>query len=171
MVALARRLQAEVQGAGLERPPAGRAPAPRELVALYDALISSEPLRSATRKLFADGHYAEAVEEAYKCVNNTVQQKSRLDNDGHDLMQQAFREKDPVLKLSALKTKSHVNEQVGYRLIFAGCITAIRNPRAHGHDLRDDPPVALEMLVWANHLLRVVQRATRARHRKKASGP
>jgi uncharacterized protein (TIGR02391 family) len=142
-----------------------------QLVTLYDSLISSEPLRSATRKLFVDGHYAEAVEEAYKCVNNTVKGKSRSSRDGQDLMHHVFSEEDPLLKLNALRTVSERDEQAGYRFIFAGCMTGVRNPRAHQHNLRDDPQAALELLVWANHLMRVVAQAKRVRRRQKVKMP
>ncbi|MBI4505354.1 MAG: TIGR02391 family protein [Chloroflexi bacterium] len=138
-------------------------PSSQDIMALYNSLISYDPLRSATEKLFMDGHYAEAVEEAYKCLNNAVKDKSRLQKDGYDLMLHVFKEDKPILKLNNLKTESDQDEQKGYRFIFAGCMTGIRNPRAHGHDLRDDPSAALEMLVMANHLMRVLERAKRGR--------
>jgi uncharacterized protein (TIGR02391 family) len=168
---LARRIQSDAQRLGLG-PARGPRPAPsKDPADLYDRLISSDPLRSATRKLFMDGHYAEAVEEAYKCLNNTVKSKSRSARDGQNLMQHVFSEEKPVLKLNALRTLSDRDEQAGYRLILAGCMTGIRNPHAHGHDLRDDPEAALELLVWANHLMRVVAEATRVRQKRKVKTP
>jgi uncharacterized protein (TIGR02391 family) len=163
----AKRIQGDAQRLGLVLGRAPRPVPPKGPADLYDWLMSSDPLRSATRKLFMDGHYAEAVEEAYKCVNNTVKGKSGLSRDGQDLMHHAFSEQNPVLKLNALRTTSERDEQAGYRLVFAGCMTGIRNPRAHGHDLREDPQAALELMVWANHLMRVVARARRVRQRRK----
>jgi hypothetical protein len=68
--------------------------------------------------------------------------------------------------LNAMRSTSERDEQTGYRFIFAGVMTGIRNPRAHEHQLRDDPDVALEMLVLANHLARMVTRSVRARRRR-----
>ena len=173
VVRSARRLQFEIDKLGMGRPPSPKAIdlQPDDFKALYDILIKSEELREVTRQLFFDGHYARAVEEAYKCVNNTVKAKAQISNDGQDLMNQAFSEKNPILKLNELKTDSHRNEQVGYMLIFGGCMTGIRNPRAHEHRKKDSPEGALELLVWANHLMRVTDRAKRVRKPKKVSKP
>jgi len=169
----ARRLQGEIDKLGLGRPsrPKPAVPKPEDFAKLYDILVKSKALRDTTRKLFFDGHYARAVEEAYKCLNNTVKIKSRLSKDGQELMTQAFSVKSPILRLNDLKTDSQKNEQVGYMFIFAGCMAGIRNPRAHEHELWDSPDVALEMLAWANHLMRVVHKAKRVRKPKKASIP
>lgn len=170
---IARRLQREIDKAGMGRPSRPRAVVskPEDFRGLYNNLVTSKALRDTTRKLFVDGHYARAVEEAYKCLNNTVKAKSGLSMDGQDLMNQAFSLKNPVLKLSALKTDSQKDEQLGYMLILGGCMTGIRNPRAHEHQLWDLPDVALEMLAWANHLMRVVGRAKRARKRRNSLTP
>jgi uncharacterized protein (TIGR02391 family) len=117
-----------------------------------------------------DRHYARAVEEAYKCLDNVVKDKSGLSISGKDLMNQAFSEKNPILKLNDLKTTSERDEQIGYMLIFGGCMTGIRNPRAHEHQKEDAPEVALEMLVWANHLMRMIDKAKRVKKRKKPLG-
>jgi uncharacterized protein (TIGR02391 family) len=85
------------------------------------------------------------------------------------LMNQAFSEKNPVLKLNELKTDSQRDEQVGYMSIFGGCITGIRNPRAHDHKKTDTPKVTLEMLTWANHLMGIVNKAKRVKKSKKTT--
>ena len=173
IVQSARRLQSEIDKLGMGRrsPPSIIPPKKQGVVELYDVVIDSNELRNVTRKLFVDGHYARAVEEAYKCINNTVKAKSGLSVDGQDLMNQAFSIKNPILKLNALKTDSQRDEQLGYMLSLGGCMTGIRNPRAHEHQLWDSPNVALEMLAWANHLMRIVDKAKRVRKRKKTLPP
>ncbi len=168
----AKSLQGAIDKLGMGRPsPKTVTPKPKDFVGLYDILVTSEALRDVTRKLFVDGYYARAVEEAYKCLVNVVKDKSDLSSDGKDLMDRAFSEKNPVLKLNALKTTSQKDEQIGYMLIFGGCVVGIRNPRAHDHPKIDSPEAALEMLVWANHLMRFVDEAKRVRKRKKALIP
>ncbi len=72
----------------------------------------------------------------------------------------------PTLKLNKLKSTSEKDQQVGFMQILAGCMTGIRNPRAHEHRHFDEPNAALEMLALANHLMRLVGNATRSRSRK-----
>jgi uncharacterized protein (TIGR02391 family) len=173
IVQSARRLQSEIDklGMGQQSPPSNIPPKKQGVVELYDVVMDSDELRNVTRKLFVDGHYVRAVEEAYKCINNTVKAKSGLSANGQDLMNQAFSIKNPVLRLNTLKTESERNEQLGYMFSLGGCMTGIRNPRAHEHQLWDSPNVALEMLAWANHLMRIIDKAKRVRKRKKTSVP
>ena len=173
VVQSARRLQLEIDKLGIRSslPQKAAFIVSEDFVGLYDILVKSKELRSATRKLFTDGHYARAVEEAYKCVNNLVKSKSRLSTDGQELMNQVFSEKNPILRLNEFKTKSQKNEQLGYMQIFAGCMTGVRNPRAHEHELQDSPDIALELLAWANHLIRVVHKSKRSRIQKKTTTP
>lgn len=169
-----RRLQSEIDRLGMRRhlyPGTARPQEKPGALGIYDAVVDSQELRSVTRKLFKDGHYARAVEEAYKCINNRVKAKAGLSADGHELMNKAFSVKSPVLKLNPLVTDSHINEQVGYMLSLGGCMIGIRNPRAHEHQLCDSPSIALEMLAWANHLIRRVEKAKRVRQRSKPRTP
>jgi uncharacterized protein (TIGR02391 family) len=141
-------------------------PSTPPLALIYDQLVTDTDLCRATRALYANAHYAEAVEGAFKCLNNLVKRKSRLvDDDGEALMEKAFSEKNPVLALNRLKTSSDRNEQVGYMLLFRGAMRGIRNPRAHEHLLTDDPQPALELIILAQHLMRVARTAHSRRPR------
>ena len=129
----------------------------------FDSRITNSGLRHSTRKLFADGHYSMAVFKAFLYVENFVQERSGVvDNDGADLMNKVFSVKNPVVRLNAGRNKSERNEQLGYMQMFSGAMTAIRNPRAHEFDWYDDPEEALELLLFANHLVRRVSRAQRS---------
>jgi len=132
---------------------------------LYDILITDESLRKATRQLFRDKHFALAVEEAYKCLNNVVKRRSGLGSDGANLMRTVFSPDKPRLKINELETLSQKDEQRGYMEIMAGCMVGIRNPRAHEQGCVDDPCTALEMLIWANHLIRIVKASKRTRRK------
>ena len=133
----------------------------RTFLEKFDDAVTNEALRSASRQLFADGHYSEAVESAFKRLNNEVKAKSGLaELDGDRLMRQAFSANDPKLRLNDFSTPSEKDEQRGYMDIFAGAMTGIRNPRAHEHQIVDQPDVALELLVMANHLMRILNRSS-----------
>ena len=129
---------------------------------LYDYQITDPDLHRISRKLFADGHYAIAVERAYVYLNNLVKDKAGLgDEDGVALMNRTFSPKNPILKLSSLSSTSERDEQLGYMQILTGVMLGIRNPRVHEHEINDTPQEALEMLGLANHLARKVIGAMR----------
>ncbi len=123
---------------------------------LYDTMITNKSLRRKTEKLFKDGHHVRAVEEAYKLIDNLVKKKADLektDFTGAALMNKVFSPKNTLLKLNEGKSSSEQNEQAGYMQIYAGCMTGIRNPRAHDTDWEDTEERALQLLTFANHLI------------------
>ena len=103
------------------------------------------------------GHYADAVESAFKELNNAVKAKvrSRLDNelDGQRLMQRVFSPDNPVLFVeSDLDTQTNKDTQQGYMMMFSGAMSAIRNPKAHENMIisKDD---AIRKLMFASMLM------------------
>ena len=46
---------------------------------MFEQLVTREPLRFTTLTLFRDGHWARAVEEGYKTLNQVVKSKSGVD--------------------------------------------------------------------------------------------
>ena len=68
-------------------------------------------------------------------------------------MMAAFNDSNPKVRLTNLSSQSEIDEQQGYRFIFAGAMSAIRNPR--GHDINVDPiHRCLDHLSFASVLLR-----------------
>ena len=129
-------------------------------------------ITQASARLFEDGHYASAVLEAYKCLNNYVKKRTGLKGrDGTPLMEEAFRRHNPRLRLNALKSESEGDEQEGYQRIYAGVMLGIRNPRGHETDWLDSRDAAVELLVLASHLYTRVEAATRCRRRRKPASP
>jgi uncharacterized protein (TIGR02391 family) len=94
-------------------------------------------IAEVAKSRFAAGHYADAVEAALKEVNDRlraiVKKQLGQELDGRALMERAFSIKDPVLALDDLTTITGRNIQVGYMQIFSGCMTGIRNPKAHAN--------------------------------------
>jgi uncharacterized protein (TIGR02391 family) len=104
-------------------------------------------------KLFNNGHYSQATFEAFKYLDNNVKKLSGINESGFKLMMAAFAESNPKIRLTALSSQSEIDEQSGFKFIFAGSMSAIRNPR--GHDITNDPiDRCLDHLSFASVLLR-----------------
>lgn len=112
-------------------------------------------LPSRVRSLFDDGYGEQAVFEAFKFVEKEVKRVSKLKGKtGYALMMDAFNESNAKIQLNALLTDSEIDEQRGYKSIFAGAAAGIRNPRGHEIDIGDTPDEALDYLALASLLIR-----------------
>jgi uncharacterized protein (TIGR02391 family) len=139
----------------------GETPAGRALKALGELEIHPEIERAAA-KLFRDGHYANAVEDACKVLDGLVKIRSgKHDLSGTELMQNVFSPKNPVLKFSDLQTQTEQSEQQGMMFLYAGAMLALRNPRAH-EIIEDDPEKALEYIAFLSLLAKSLDKAKRA---------
>ncbi len=92
-------------------------------------------IMSVSQKLFEDGHYANAVEDAFKEVNirvkNIYKERTSIEKDGSKLMQSAFSVANPIIKISELDTQTGKDIQQGNMELFVGAILCGRNPKAH----------------------------------------
>jgi uncharacterized protein (TIGR02391 family) len=128
---------------------------------LLDHLQLHPLVKEVSGPLYRDGHYAQAILEAFKALNSHVKTKARRpDLDGRDLMAKAFRKESPILRLTPLATQSDMDEQDGFMLIFMGAMAGIRNPKAHDNVSQPDQHRALEYLALASLLCRRVDEST-----------
>lgn len=112
-------------------------------------------LPARVRKLFDDGHPEQSVFEAFKFIEREVKRVSGVTGKfGYQLMMDVFNENNPKVRLNGLATESEIDEQMGFKFIFAGAATGIRNPRGHEVDIGDTPGEALDYLALASLLLR-----------------
>jgi uncharacterized protein (TIGR02391 family) len=111
------------------------------------------------RKLFDDGHYAQATFETFKFIDKEVQRLSGESENGFKLMMKVFPEPSPVIKITPCSSVSERDEQKGYQFLFAGSILAIRNPRGHEYAIRDSLDNCLDHLSLASLLLRRLEQA------------
>lgn len=95
------------------------------------SLIHPEVAAEA-RPRFEAGHYSDAVEWALKVVAAKVRGRTGLSTDGSDLMHCAFSPNRPHLVFDDPIPATQISMQQGYMELFAGSMTGIRNPKAHG---------------------------------------
>lgn len=166
-----RRLQEHLFEVGLARSVLAL-PAPRMLALASPTAESSEPasvfarlvtepeISAVAADLFMSGHYNLSVAEAYKAVDKFVADRvPSLKQSGATLMDQAFSPSAPYLRWSRMETTSQIDEQKGYHRLFSGAMLGIRNPTTHEFSWVDEPELALELIVFAQHLLRKAKNA------------
>jgi uncharacterized protein (TIGR02391 family) len=111
------------------------------------------------KNMFDDGYYAQATFEACKYVDKEVGRLGSLSESGFSLMMKAFSEMSPLIQLTPLSDDSEIDEQKGYKFIFAGSVMAIRNPRGHEYMVSDSFDECLDHLGLISTLLRRIEKS------------
>jgi uncharacterized protein (TIGR02391 family) len=121
--------------------------------------ISKESLHHKIREdvwaLYHRGKYDTAVFEAMKAVEVAVRETAEMKPSdlGKDLMRRAFSpQSGPLTDKTA-----EPSEQQARSDLFAGAIGCYKNPQSHRKVAIDDPNEAAEIIMLANHLLRIVE--------------
>jgi uncharacterized protein (TIGR02391 family) len=113
-------------------------------------------IRHLAQPRFEGGFHGDAVECSFKEVNDVVKQyvkgKTGKELDGNGLMTFAFSPTNPVIVLGEMDAETGRGIQQGYMQIFAGSMTGIRNPKAHGN-LHPDASKALHLICLASLLM------------------
>jgi uncharacterized protein (TIGR02391 family) len=122
-------------------------------IQLFDALQFHQRVIQASRGLFKDGHYAEAIFEAFKAVENFVRDKAKCDLYGKSLMAKVFDENKPLIQVPE-GGYFDKDVQEGFKFLFMGASQGIRNPKAHKDIKQNDPYITLEYLGFASFLLK-----------------
>jgi uncharacterized protein (TIGR02391 family) len=127
--------------------------------ALSARRLSKDALHPTIREdvwsLYHRGKYDTAVFEAMKAVEVAVRDAAGLTakDIGAALMRKAFDSKIGPLTDMAVEDS---NEREARAHLFAGAIGSYKNPHSHRNVALDDPDEAAEIIMLANHLLRIV---------------
>lgn len=121
---------------------------PRELL--------HERIRDRVWSDFVRGHFDSAVLFATREVEIAVREAAGFGDDQHGvaMMRQAFNPDEPGGPLSDMNALPA--ERSARAALFAGVIGAYRNPVAHRDVNMEEPTEAIEVIVIASHLLRIV---------------
>lgn len=120
-------------------------------------------IRAKAWSAFVRGEYDSAVLQAMKAVEVAVRIAAGYSNSDHgtDMFMRAFHvDNGPLRDSNAQKS-----EREAIRNLFAGAYGTYRNPVAHRDVNLDEPTVAVEIILLASHLLRIIE------HRRPLMGP
>jgi uncharacterized protein (TIGR02391 family) len=108
-------------------------------------------------KLLRDGHYPQAIFEAFKALEEYVREKSGIkDKIGVDLMSHVFSENRSILNIKCSRPETEKEEQQGFKFLFMGSMLGIRNPKGHYIIAQGDRSRTLQYLVLASLLFKTV---------------
>ena len=145
---------------GLEGEPAIAAEPPSRAAEvpnyLFDKMQFHPKVVEASRELFKDGHYRDAIYRAFVEVVNFVKHKAKSQLDGKKLMSTVFSPDNPIIRLNPLETQTDKDEQEGFMYLFMGAVQGIRNPKAHENIIQNNPYIALQLIGFANLLIQTI---------------
>jgi uncharacterized protein (TIGR02391 family) len=133
---------------------------PQGTVHPFDERNIHPDIAKVSLRLFDNGHYSHATFEAFKFIDNQVKKVSGIKDTGFNLMMAAFDQKAPRIQLNDLVSMSDTDEQLGFRHVFAGAMSGIRNPRGHDNEIDrpDTIDLCLDHLSMASVLLRTLEK-------------
>jgi len=144
---------------------------------IFNCLQFHPKITEVSKSLFETNHYAQAISEACKALNNMVKAKMRTSSsgerlnakaltdtgkslDGSKLMSKVFGGNDPIIRLNALETDSDKDEQAGFTKLYMGAMEGIRNPKGHENTIQSDSYKALEYLSFISLLMKRLEEST-----------
>ena len=119
----------------------------------------------SSKKLYENGHYADAACDAFIEINDRVKQiyKSRSQGetqvpDGQALMNRVFSKEEPLLEVCDRTMESGEDIHNGTRFMLAGAIAALRNPKAHAN-ISLNAEESMRRLMFASMLMYTIDEA------------
>ena len=118
-----------------------------------------------SRKLYEDGHFADAAVDAFIEINDRVKQiyKQLSPNadkipDGQALMNKVFSKDDALLDICDRSVESGEDIHDGTRFMLVGAMAALRNPKAHAN-ITISAEEAMRRLMFASMLMYLIDDA------------
>lgn len=91
-----------------------------------------EVLKESIKMHYANKDYTEVIRDAILCLMNEIRKKTDLqDDDGVNLINKAFSEKKPLIKINKMQTETEKNKHRGINDLSKGMIEYFRNPMSH----------------------------------------
>ncbi len=121
------------------------------------ALIHPMVIKSS-KELYINGHYANAACDAFIEINSRVKKifkKVRPGEkipDGVSVMTCLFSANEPIIEFCDRTNDTGQNTQMGYMQMFAGSMSALRNPKSH-ENIGLDKDEAFRRLMFASMLM------------------
>lgn len=110
-------------------------------------------LQKASRRLYRDGHFASAILEGCKALEEMVRRGTGLSLSGTQVMDAAMGGREPSLSVAVEPGLNGENEQQGCHRLAVGLMRALRNPKAHVIVDQRDPVRTLEYLGFSSVLM------------------
>ena len=96
-------------------------------------------IQKSSKKLFEDGHFANAAEDAFIEINDRTKKLFSIVKpnepvpDGEAAMTTVFSSNNPLVEFCDRSTTTGQNKQKGFMQMLAGAMSALRNPKAHSN--------------------------------------
>ena len=124
-------------------------------------------IQKSSKKLFEDGHFANAAEDAFIEINARVKNLFSIVNpgskvpDGDTAMTAVFSTNNPLVEFCDRSTETGFNKQKGYMQMLAGAMSALRNPKAHSNNEILSAEEAYRRLATASMLMYAIDDAVK----------
>lgn len=124
-------------------------------------------IQKSSKKLFEDGHFANAAEDAFIEINDrtkrlfSIVKPNALVPDGEAAMTTVFSSNTPLIEFCDRSTTTGQNKQKGFMQMLAGAMSALRNPKAHSNAETLSEEEAFRRLAMASMLMYTIDDAVK----------
>jgi uncharacterized protein (TIGR02391 family) len=118
-----------------------------------------DDLWAAIEARYQNGDYTGAIQDCFVFLGNLLRDKADVSADGVDLVNKAFSESSPKIKVNKLETQSDADEQKGIGNLLRGLYQSVRNPRSH-EKYNDSEQSAIAVISFVSYLVVKIRGST-----------